>query len=798
MTTQHLTVVDLDDEVARDPERVGHKAAILATLRADGAPVPPGLVLLPEADVGQAAAQVHAQFGERPVAVRSSSRAEDLADASFAGQYATLLDVRGRAALADAITTVRASALDPVARGYATDAMPMPVLVMPMVPADAAGVAFSVDPVTGDDRIVVEAVAGLGEALAAGTATPQRWLVEDGRDPAPQPGGPQVLDPERVAAVAELVREVAATQGVPQDVEWAVVGTDVHLLQARPATALPLAPTDEPPPPRETWARADENYAHPVRELEFSVWAPRLEQTATDVFAEVGAPIETMAHRRIGGWMYGRVVPPMDQGRDDQAAPPAWLFGLMLRVVPPIRRRLARAAEVWASDLGDRAAADWEEGGRDRMRARTRALRLVDRPALDDEGLAAHVEEVLDHLQAAADVHFRLPVLATFLPTGHLGVLVERLLGWGPDRALRLLQGWSTVTDVADEIGVLAAAIVADPVAVELLHRDPTALLDHDGAAGAAVRAHLDQHGHRATGTDLARPTLAEDPTPLLALVRARVDAPVDDGDRRATSAAVEAEALSALADRPDDLAEFTATLARARAGFSLGDDTEIDVLECFAVVRYCALEAGRRLVARGDLHSATDTLHLTEQELLAALRGAPITADVPRRIAEHRWAAAHPGPARYGPPPASFPSLRWAPSHVRPFLEAMVWAMDRLAAPQDTGEDTGADDGLRGVGASPGRATGPVRVITDPVEFDRIRPGDVLVCRCTIAAWSVVFPVVGAVVTEVGGPLSHPGILAREFGIPAVLAVRDATTVLTDGQQVTVDGSTGLVEVLA
>jgi pyruvate,water dikinase len=122
-----------------------------------------------------------------------------------------------------------------------------------------------------------------------------------------------------------------------------------------------------------------------------------------------------------------------------------------------------------------------------------------------------------------------------------------------------------------------------------------------------------------------------------------------------------------------------------------------------------------------------------------------------------------------------------------------MVWSTGSMTG---TPPDRIAPDGvLVGTSASPGRATGTVRVIRSPAEFDRIEPGDVLVCPCTVAAWSVVFPVISAIITEVGGPLSHPGILAREFGIPAVLAVPDATSTLRDGVTVTVDGTAGIVE---
>ncbi len=791
-------VVDLDDEAAQDPTRVGTKAAVLARLRADGDRVPPGLVALPEADPDEAARVTVERFRDHPVAVRSSSTAEDLASTSFAGQYRTELEVRGRAAIATAIATVRASARDAETRGYAAATAAMPVLIMPMLEPDAAGVAFSRNPVTGDDEAVVEAVPGLGEALVSGTATPQRFVCRPGEPPREDEGaGSAAISPDQASAVGALARRLADRLGAPQDVEWAIVDGELHVLQSRAVTALPIAPQIELPGARETWMRADENYARPVRPFEVSVWAPRIEASTRAAYAEIGAPVEAMRYRSIGGWMYARFVPPMDQGKDDQPSPPAWLFGLLLRVVPPFRRMMRTAAEIWASDLSTQAADEWDGGGRAAMRARTRELRSVDRAALDDTELAGHLQDVLDHLQAASDVHARLWGLATALPSGHLGVVCERLLGWDPDQALQLVQGFTDVTAAADHLDVLVDAVAADPEATRLLHDDPASILDLPGPAGEALRTHLDHHGHQMVGMDLGHPTWAEDPRPLLAMVRARIHRrDVGRGDARATATAAEARARQQLANRPHDLEIFAQALAKARRGIGYGDDTEVDVLEVSAVVRYAAMEAGRRLAAHGAVSRPDDVLFLHEDELLAALRGGTVAADVARRRGEFLWAKGHQGPKRYGPEPPAFPSMRWAPSDARPFLEAMVWAMGRMTATPVTTQ--AADGALLGTPASPGRATGVVRVVRDPSEFPRVQPDDVLVCPHTVAAWSVVFPLVSAIVTEVGGPLSHPGILAREFGIPAVLGVEDATTTLRDGQVVTVDGTAGRVEVQA
>jgi pyruvate,water dikinase len=416
---------------------------------------------------------------------------------------------------------------------------------------------------------------------------------------------------------------------------------------------------------------------------------------------------------------------------------------------------------------------------------------------MTDEELADHLKAVLAHLQEASDAHFRLPVLGTFLTTGHLGVLAERLLGWESDQTLQLLQGYSTVVDAADDLGAVVEAIRKDASAAKLLMESPALLVEHPGPAGEALRSHLERHGNQIVGMDLAHPTWAEDPTPLFTMIRSRLDH--EESSRpngKAAASTLEDQARSALSDRPEDLADFEVALSAARRGISLGDDTESDVLQVLGIVRYVAVEAGRRLTERKTLERPDDVLFFTEQELLGALRGLELDVDIARRRGEYLWAKGHRGPKRYGPEPAPMPSMRWAPAHARPFLEAMMWAMDKMAPPTRP-EPTG-DGVLVGNAASPGRVTGTVRIVRDPSEFDRIQPNDVLVCYCTIAAWSVIFPMLSAIITEVGGPLSHPGILAREFGIPAVLGVDEATTLLSDGQTVTVDGSSGRVAIHA
>jgi len=231
MSPHVLREVGLDDV-----GRVGRKAATLGELARAGFPVPEGIVALPEDSPAEIAAAIRAMPG--PFAVRSSGIAEDTAGASFAGLYDTVLDVSA-AQVAEAVARVRASGSSQRVAAYAGSAQSaIPVLIQRLVKADVAGVAFTADPIRGDrDVTLVSAVRGLGERLVSGEANAEEWVVR-GDDAHPR-SDPKLLDAARARRVAELARHVEQRFGVPQDVEWAMVGGELYLLQARPMTALP-------------------------------------------------------------------------------------------------------------------------------------------------------------------------------------------------------------------------------------------------------------------------------------------------------------------------------------------------------------------------------------------------------------------------------------------------------------------------------------------------------------------------------------------------------------------------------
>jgi pyruvate,water dikinase len=341
-------------------------------------------------------------------------------------------------------------------------------------------------------------------------------------------------------------------------------------------------------------------------------------------------------------------------------------------------------------------------------------------------------------------------------------------------------------------------------VAAELRDADsgsPGRLAGLDPEFAAKLAAYTRDYAHRTSGFDLSQPTLAEQPLVVLGLLRAQLGRPFDLAAEQAALdkrlSAVVSEAQAGLAGRPAAERErFRALLEANDAGTGVRDEKVYYAVSAWALLRYAAQELGRRLADRGQLGDAGDVLFLTDGEALDALAtGAGQSALAARRRAEHAWAGTHPGPPSYGTPPAGPPDTSLEPlsPRARTVVRVAGWVAQLWGGgPPARG---GGDDGvLRGTGACAGRYTGPARIIRNIAEFAKIRQGDVLVCPETTAQWAVLFPSIGALVSDTGGLLSHPAIIAREYGVPAVIATGVATTRLRDGELVTVDGSAGTV----
>src|SRR6266508_6086270 len=402
-------VVPLDEVGSADASRVGRKAATLGALKHAGFPVPEGVVVTTEAlvrtlaaaglaagagpdqveavplpgEVAAAVAAVAGRLGGGPLAVRSSGVDEDLPGASYAGQYESVLGVPA-GDLAAAVRRCWASAFPRQVAVYRRSrgvgrGVGMAVLVQPMVAAEAAGVAFSADPVTGDrDTAVVSAVRGLGDRLVAGSASPDEWVVR-GVAATCRAAPEGAIDAEVAAAVAALARRVEARLGAPQDIEWALAGGELVLLQARPITALP-GPPPAPIPvavevPEGFWEREASHAPKPWTPMTLSVMDKARNGALRRAFDEFGLLAATVEWRQIGGWEYTRLGP---LGGKDRPAPPPWLMALLIRLVPSLRRRVADAVAAVRSDKAGHLVGRWYQEWQGDLAQRIAVLRDED------------------------------------------------------------------------------------------------------------------------------------------------------------------------------------------------------------------------------------------------------------------------------------------------------------------------------------------------------------------------------------------------------------------------------------
>lgn len=811
-------LVDLGDPGATR-EVVGSKAATLSSLVREGFRVPRAVVLTvraferfsdttgPHPDLTEALVEAGGRLGSVPLAVRSSGLAEDLEGASFAGQYETVLGVQGLPDLEQAVRRCWQSARSEHVRAYMkaqdVDELPMGVIVQEQVPAAAAGVAFSANPVTGArDEVVINAVIGLGDRLVSGETDAEEWVVRGGHPEclsSPEPA----IDPAWATRIARLTRQVEAVFGVPQDIEWAVAGDELSLLQARPITSLP-SPAVDPVPidviiPDGRWERDVSHMPtpwHPIDRLTY----PLVERAMRIWVDEFGYLFDGIEFRDIGGWVYNRMTP---LGGKEGPELPDWVMWLAVRSIPMIRRRIRAAREAVRSDKAGRYIERWYEEWRPELDSTFARLRDVELAVLSDDALVDHIGDCVRLFGRGLEIHTLLHGSMAMILYEYVDAC-ERLLGWDMPAALDAVGGTSSrSTEPSRQLSDLADIARRTPTLLDRSDGIVDDLVEDLGAIDEAFARgfaeYLDEHGHVSLGISgtLGDATLAETPALVLAMISGQVatgyrpDA-ADHANAR-TRAATLAAAREAIASDLDR-AQFERLLERATRAYPVREDNDpYTMFRPLAATRYAILEVGRRLTERSGLETASDVLFLTLDEALDALADpSDHRALVDRRKGERLWAKHHPGPASYGEEQAPPSSLSFLPADARLPMEAILWSLDSIMA---IGAAPAEDRSMvTGVGASAGRYLGPVRVVMDETEFDKLQPGDVLVCPITSPPWSIVFPMVGALVTDSGGVLSHPAIIAREYRVPAVVATGNATQRLRDGQVVTVDGTEGRV----
>lgn len=486
-----------------------------------------------------------------------------------------------------------------------------------------------------------------------------------------------------------------------------------------------------------------------------------------------GLPFKGFEFADVGGWFF---LAPTPLAEEDFPA------------------RMATAEEALDIRPWRTIADEWTDSVRAELLQRNRKRQAVEPAALDDSGLAAHLASALELFQDGAARHF-LQAAAHWVGVGLLANEAAGLPGWPRERVIRALAGGSpnSLRPLAG-LDRIAAAIASDPRASAILAGDdePEAALAGLRACSPviaeALDAYLADHGWEVfTGFDFTHEALFELPALFLSTIRSVPGGAVRYGDELANLRAAVA---------PGDRARFGVLIDDALVLYGLrDDDSGITIQRPLGLVRRAVLEAGRRLAARGAVHASDDAFDANAAELAALLTGAagaPGADELSRRAARRRPPFAIP-PRRLGeeeaPPEGELP----------PAMGAIAGALFTAMGLEDTADsDALAAGPLLGVAASAGVYDGRARVIQGPDDFERLEQGDVLVAAFTTPAYNVVLPLLGAVVTDRGGVLSHPAIVAREFGIPAVVGTGRATTVVRDGARIRVDGTEGKVTLLS
>ncbi|RKH43531.1 rifamycin-inactivating phosphotransferase [Corallococcus sicarius] len=770
-------------------------------------------------DLAAAICRALARLGEHVAcAVRSSATAEDLPTASFAGQQDTFLNVVGPAAILQHIRRCWASLFTERAvtyrlrNGFDHRKVRMAVVVQQMVFPQAAGILFTADPVTSSRKVVsLEASFGLGEALVSGRVNADVYKVRDGEviskavgtkqlaihaSPA---GGTQeqVIEPERqqqpaltdaqVVRLAQLGRRIEAHFGRPQDIEWCLVDDDIHIVQSRPITTLFPIPT----------AGDGENHVY------VSVGH---QQMMTDAMKPLGLSLFQLTALRPMYEAGGRLFVDVTRGLASPASRAGLLEGLGKSdplIGDALQSILGRGDFI-------RSLPDGGPGG---APAGGAPAPIETHPAIVDE-LIGHSQASLASLKrdirmkpGSALFDFILADLQElkrllFDPRSHQVIMAGIEASWWLNEQLQAWLGEKNAADtltqsvphnVTSEMG-LALLDVADAIRP---HPDVVAFLQHVEDEGFldelprlaggreardAIRAWLDTYGMRCVGEiDITKPRWSERPTTLVPLILGNIkNFEPGAGARRFEQGRQEAwkkeqellERLRALPDGARKAEETKRMIDRVRTFIGYREYPKYGIVNRYFVYKQALLEEAERLVQARVLREKEDIFHLTFQELHDVLRTNQVDAQLIRQRKDTF---------------RSYQALT-PPRVLTSEGEVIAGAYRRDGLP------AGA---LVGLAVSAGIIEGRARVILDMAEAE-LEAGDILVTAYTDPSWTPVFVAIKGLVTEVGGLMTHGAVIAREYGLPAVVGVEQATLRIRDGQRIRVHGTDGYVEILS
>jgi pyruvate,water dikinase len=752
--------------------------------------------------------------GSNPaVAVRSSATAEDLPDASFAGQQETYLNITGTDQVLEATKKCWASLWTARAIGYRArqniggEGVALAVVVQLLINAEAAGIMFTANPLNGNrDEAVINAAWGLGEAVVGGAVTPDTLTVskltggliaretaeklvmtvrtESGTEEQPAPDPLQkvpVLSDEQAAQLTRYGVEIEELYGMPMDIEWTLADEGFAIVQARPVTALPEVPIEWiPPSPKGVYMRAS------VADLMPKVLSP--------LFVTMGIPTQREQMKPLGKRLLGSepvlaedYITNINNYAYLNATFPAkawwWVITGMLPAYPRLFRTLV---PLWRDELHPEYLA-FAASKKDLVPAEMSAEELWRETQVHVDAYAFYICGIMFATMGAS--------------AGSEGLLTRAYnklakQNGDPD-ASALLMGWDNIPvrsekslyDIAmwvREDEELAEYILTTPSQdlAKQLETPDTASLSLFSEFTSRFQEHLDNFGHVVFQLDFAEPLPLDHPEMMLENIKMYLRGEGSNPhERQQTSEQKRIQTTETMLARLKGFKRwaFTKALNWGQSMAEVREDALAEIGLAYPKMRELLRELGGRFVEAGAIQGAEDIFWLEKDEIsacVARLERDQALASLAGRVEDRK--AFNERVGQVTPPP------------MMPVKERVLGVKSDVWIAQSEEAQTG--NVLKGEPTSLGKVTAPARVLNGPEDFDQMKPGDVLVAGTTTPAWTPLFAMASAVVTDIGGPLSHGSIVAREYGIPAVMGTGVATKRIQSGQPITVDGTKGEV----
>ena len=747
------------------------------------------------------------------VAVRSSATAEDLPGLSFAGQQETFLNIRGTQAVLGAVKKCWASLWTARAIGYRQQhqidqaGVSLAVVVQALVFADAAGVLFTAHPVTGRrDQAMLTATWGLGEAIVGGLVTPDTLTVdkasgrvlsretaekrqmtvrlaessgtEEQAVPEARRRAP-VLNDRQARELTRMGVQIEQHYGMPMDIEWALAGGEFAIVQARPITALPEAPAEwKLPKPGGRYMRGSivDFMADPLSPLFATMGLPSVVAGIRDTMREM-----TQSEPALPADYFVTINSYAYLGYGYNAREWLYILSMMLSLPRFIRLGLNR----WRKDVLPRyreTVSRWQA----RPLAELSAAELW-------QGASEIVTEAGDYVAALMVGTLGASGGTEGLFTAVYDKLVKKA---GDPAAPAYLMGYDSLPIQAEKsLYDLAQWVRPRPALADFILQAPPTQWGGPAQPPAGVSAedwrawcerwaaHLNCYGHIIYNLDFARPLPVDDPAPVLEVCRMFLRGQgANPYERQQNLEARREQATRAARQRLKGGLRrwaFDTALRWAQSLSQVRETAIADIGLGYPRLRVLLHELGTRLAAAGVLVQAADIYWLGKVDLdraVAALQAGTTPSSLAPVVRANQ--AAHEAALRLTPPTTLPRTTRFLGIDLSAFVP----------------DDRQTGDTIKGAATSAGKVTAPARVLRGPEDFDQMRPGDVLVAATTTPAWTPLFAMASAVVTDVGGPLSHGSIVAREYNIPAVMGTGVATRRIHSGQMITVDGTAGTV----